>query len=232
VKSAAVSGQKIRGVHLTFPSTPLIEAIARFGVDFIYLDCEHGCFDGHDVEIACVAAERFGVTPIARIPDPSPATISRFLDRGIKGIVVPHINSIDEARAVISAAYFSPLGQRSYGGIRGYAMHKDMTQFFADCNKTTSVSIMIETKGALEAAHEIAALEGVDYMSFGMVDLSQALGHPGDLKHAELQAAVVECSQRVHAAGKPIREDFINFAWIHQILSAGAEQLLGANPHQ
>ena len=66
----------------------------------------------------CIAAERHGLTPIARIPDPSSATITRFLDRGVRGIVVPHVESLDDARKVINAACFAPAGARSFGAGR------------------------------------------------------------------------------------------------------------------
>jgi 2-keto-3-deoxy-L-rhamnonate aldolase RhmA len=227
VKAGARQGQRVRGVHLTSPSHSLIESMARCRLDFVYLDGEHGCFAGHDIEVACIAAERHGITVIARIPDPSPATISRFLDRGVKGIVVPHVDNVEQAQAVVEAAYFRPLGQRSYGGLRGYAMHSDIPAFLEQCNESTSVSIMIETEGALRSAHDIAALQGVDYMSFGMVDLAQALGYPGQPRHPKVQAAVSECQGRVRGAGKPIREDFMKFAWMHDVLAAGVQHLLG-----
>lgn len=226
VKAAAAQGGRVRGVHLTFASHAMVEALARSGLDFVYLDGEHGCFDSHDLDVTCIAAERHSLTTIARVPDPSPATISRFLDRGVMGIVVPHVDSVAQAQAVVDAAYFGPRGQRSYGGLRGYAAQADTAAFLQACNGTTSVSIMVETLGALHVAHEIAALPGVDYLSFGMVDLAQALGHPGDPKHPRVQAAVRDCAARVRAAGKPIREDFIRFAWVHDVVAAGVKRLL------
>ena len=78
----------------------MIEVLAAGALEFVYIDGEHGRFDWRDVETACITAERHGLTPIARIPDTSSATITRFLDRGVRGIVVPHVESVEDARHV------------------------------------------------------------------------------------------------------------------------------------
>src|SRR5262249_23278161 len=94
VKEAAAARGTVTGIHLTFPAPTIIEVLATLSLDFVYLDGEHGSFDTRDIEAACIAAERHGMVPIARVPDPSPATITRFLDRGVRGIIVPHVNSV------------------------------------------------------------------------------------------------------------------------------------------
>jgi 2-keto-3-deoxy-L-rhamnonate aldolase RhmA len=229
IRAAIAEGRKIRGLHMTFAQVGVIELLALAGIDYVYLDGEHGAFEARDIEYACVAAERHGITPIARVPDPSHATIIRFLDRGIKGIVVPHVDTVDEAKAVIDAAYFGPIGNRSFGGNRPKftAGIKDMPAHMAQCNADVCVSIMIETLGALAAAGDIAALPGIDYMSFGLNDLAQSLGHPGDTKHPEVVAAVEDASRRIRAAGKPVREDFISVGWINDIIMRGAREVFG-----
>jgi 4-hydroxy-2-oxoheptanedioate aldolase len=227
IKTAIAEGRTIRGLHLTFPQPGIIELLAIVGIDYVYLDGEHGAFDSQDIERACIAAERHNVTAIARIPDPSPSTICRFLDRGIKGIVVPHVDSLDDAKRVIDGAYFGPLGNRSFGGGRPAftAGISDMEAHLAACNADTCVSIRIETTGALEAAGDIAALPGVDYMSFGLADLAQSLGHPGNPRHPEVVAAVADASRRIRAAGKPVREDFVIVGWINDLIVQGARQI-------
>jgi 4-hydroxy-2-oxoheptanedioate aldolase len=94
------------------------------------------------------------------------------------------------------------------------------------CNAALSVCVMIESQRGLDIAAQVAALPGVDYLSFGMLDLAQSLGHPGDPAHAEVKAAVGVCIESIHRAGKRVREDFMNFVWINDVLIAGARQLL------
>jgi 4-hydroxy-2-oxoheptanedioate aldolase len=228
VKSAAATGKRVRGVHLDFPAPAIIEVMGREGHDFLYIDGEHGNFDWRDIEVACITAERHGMTPIARTPDTSAATITHFLDRGVKGIIVPHVESVEEAKRVVDAVYFAPLGNRSYGSSRpekGIGL-SDKAAYFAEQNRTISLSIMIESRACLEVAAEIAALEGVEYLSFGMYDLCQALGHPGRPDHPEVKAAVEKAAALIRAKGKRLREDFISFAMINELLVAGARQLL------
>ena len=228
VKRAAASGEWVRGIHLTFAATAVIEVLASERLDFVYLDGEHGCFDWRDVEAMCIAAERHGLTPIARIPDPSSATITRFLDRGVRGIVVPHVESIDDARRVIDAAYFAPHGTRSFGAGRPeyWENGANRRDYMDACNKAVSVCLMIESSAALEVADKVAQLPGVDYLSFGLLDLAQSLGHPGDAAHADVKRAVVQCTQRIRLAGKRVREDFMKFAWVNDVLRAGMRTLL------
>jgi len=230
VKHAAASGEPIRGIHLTFAATAVIEVLASEALDFVYIDGEHGCFDWRDIELMCITAERHGLTPIARIPDPTSATITRFLDRGVRGIVVPHVESVDDARRVIEAAYFAPAGARSFGAGRPeyWESGADRAAYMAACNDALSVCMMVETTEALRLAGEIAQVPGVDYLNFGLLDLAQSLGHPGQATHPEVREAVAQCTARIHQAGKRVREDFMKFAWVNDVLRAGVRTLLSA----
>jgi 4-hydroxy-2-oxoheptanedioate aldolase len=118
---------------------------------------------------------------------------------------------------------------RSFGGGRPhYGLGiKDKVAHLAGENATMCVCIMIESIGALESIGEIAAHEGVDYLSFGLNDLAQSLGRPGEPNHPDVKRAVEEASETVRRAGKRIREDFMKFAWINAVLVAGTRKLIG-----
>ncbi len=230
VKNAASSGKRIRGLHMTFAAPAIIEVLASVDLQFIYIDGEHGTFDWRDIELGCLAAERHDLTPIARIPDTSQATITRFLDRGICGIVAPHVESVDDARQILERAYFGPLGARSFGAGRPEYGQRigNRPAYMQQCNANTSVCLMIESRRGLEIAGDLANLPGVDYLSFGMLDLAQSMGHPGNPQHPDVLAAVADASSRIHQSGKRVREDFMNYVWINDVLVAGARQLLDA----
>lgn len=229
VKHAAASGELIRGIHMTLAAPAVVEVVASERLDFVYIDGEHGCFDWRDIELMCITAERHGLTPIARIPDPSSATITRFLDRGVRGIVVPHVESLEDARRVIDAAYFAPAGSRSFGAGRPeyWENGADRAAYMAACNGALSVCMMIESRAGLDLAEQIAQVPGVDYLSFGLLDLAQSLGHPGQSAHPAVRQAVADCAARVNKAGKRVREDFMRFAWVNDVLRAGMRNLLG-----
>lgn len=228
VKHAAASGPRIRGLHLTFPSTTIIELMSIAEVDFVFLDGEHGAFDVRDVETCCVAGERHGLTVIARVPNRSPDTIVRFLDRGVAGIVVPHVESASDAAEVIDAAYFAPIGNRSFGAGRpDYGLDPAVREtLLAQRNADLSVGVMLESRQSLVAAAEIARVPGVDYLIFGLNDLAQSLGVPGETTHSTVRKGVEDATEAIHAAGKRVREDFMDFAWINQVILTGVRQLL------
>ncbi|TPI41339.1 hypothetical protein FJ414_07630 [Mesorhizobium sp. B3-1-6] len=228
VKAAAASGETIRGVHLTYPAPPAIEVLARSaGLQFVYIDTEHGSFDWRDIETACITAELCGVTPIARVFDRKASTIYRFLDRGIMGIVAPHVETRDDAMEVVDASYFAPIGKRSFGSGRPeYGTEiGDKRQYIRECNKRVSVCLMIESRQGIDNIAEMASLPGIDYFSFGLMDLAQDLGHAGNPGHPEVQSAFSLGAERVRMSGKRVREDFMNFCWINDLLIAGAQQM-------
>lgn len=224
IKRAIREGGKVRGFHLTFPCPALIELLLGQGLDFIYFDGEHGPFAPREIEECCRAAEWAGLTPIARVPDISEGTINLFLDRGIRGIVGPHIASRKEAEALVRACYFAPLGERSWGESRGerYGIDiGDTTACMAALNANISVGVMIEDIRALDALDDILTVEGIDYINLGLNDMAQSLGHPGKPTHPDVRAAHEEVARRVHAAGKLMREDFMIFAWARDVIHAG-----------
>jgi 4-hydroxy-2-oxoheptanedioate aldolase len=228
VKDAIARRTGVRGLHLTFAAPVVIEVAAAVGLGFVYLDGEHGAFELRDIEACCAIAERHGITPIARVAENTVSAITRFLDRGVRGIVVPHIETVEQARRAVEATYYAPLGQRSFGGGRPHAhlTASDMPRHLREANADVSLCPMIESVAGLEALRDIVALEGVDYVSFGMMDLAQSLGHAGEPGHPAVRDAVRAASETARTAGKPVREDFMAFAWINDAILAGMRQIL------
>ena len=106
------------GAIITRYAPDMVEIFGALGYDFVMIDCEHGPASLDQVEHMVRAAESFGITPIARIPDHSDQTILRFLDRGLQGIIVPHVNTGEQAAAIARAARYYPDGYRGMGGGR------------------------------------------------------------------------------------------------------------------
>ena len=119
VKAAMRAGRKAYGYNLSFPSPWVIDILGKLDFDFVFIDGEHGPFGLDQLEDLCRTAERHNVTTIARVPDIGSSTILRYLDRGIMGIVGPHIATAADTRQLVRACYFGPLGERSFGANRG-----------------------------------------------------------------------------------------------------------------
>ena len=224
VKKAAHDGQTISGVHLTFPCPTLIEMLALQKLDFLYLDGEHGAFDLRDLEECCRAADLSNLTTIARIPDISPGTINQFLDRGVHGIIGPHVFSKADAEQLVNACYFAPVGERSWGASRGERYDigpASVLEQMTELNANISVGVIIEDQRAIDNLDDILSVDGIDYFNFGMHDLAQSLGHPGESSHPEVLQVAEDVSKRIRAAGKRVREDFMIFAWMRDVIHAG-----------
>ena len=118
-KAKLNEGEVVFGAIITRYAPDMVEIFGALGYDFVMIDCEHGPANLDQVEHMVRAAESFGITPIARIPDHSDQTILRFLDRGLQGIIVPHVNNGEQAAAIARAARYYPDGYRGMGGGTG-----------------------------------------------------------------------------------------------------------------
>ncbi|GHU31599.1 hypothetical protein AGMMS50256_20340 [Betaproteobacteria bacterium] len=106
LKKAIACRACIKGVHFTYSVPPVLEIVSNLGIDFIYIDGEHGLFDLHEVESLCILAECYGMTPIARVRANTSDVITQYLDCGVKGIVVPHVDNTADARRAVDACFY------------------------------------------------------------------------------------------------------------------------------
>lgn len=161
------------------------------GFDSIYIDLEHNSFSLDTTSQICMACLSIGVTPFVRIPRISSDVIGRVLDGGALGVIAPHINSAKDAREVVRAAKFPPFGDRSFTGSLPHFRYQSFpaTEVFAALNDATMVVAMIESKEALEAVDEIAAVDGVDMLLIGTNDLCSSMGIAGQLDHSMVRYA-------------------------------------------
>ena len=224
VKRAIAEGRRAVGLRLTIPSPEIVDMLGGVKPDFIFIDYEHGVFDLPSVENICRAADLIGATPIARVPDISAGTIVHLLDRGVQGIIGPHIASRADAETLVRNCLYAPQGRRSFGGGRGARYQDgiaDMPAYMAACNAQMLIGAMFESRDAIDALDEILAVPGIDYFMFGPADFAQDMGHPGTPKHPEVVAAMEAAIARVHAAGRLMREDIMRMANIKDIVMSG-----------
>ncbi|MBV7486355.1 HpcH/HpaI aldolase/citrate lyase family protein [Bordetella sp. BOR01] len=228
VKAALRDGTQAYGFILTIPSAEMVEILGRTGLDYVQIDGEHGLFDMTDIERICRAADLVGMTPIARVPDLSAITINTFLDRGLRGIVGPHISSKADAEQLVRACYFGPIGQRSFGDGRGvhYAAYKsDLRSYYEQTNRETLVGAMLEDRHAVDNLDDILSVPGIDFFYIGMNDFSQGLGYPGQPRHPEVIRIRNETVARIHAAGRMLREDFMVEIRTNELLVNGVSAI-------
>ncbi|MCH7642688.1 MAG: hypothetical protein IIC30_05350, partial [Chloroflexi bacterium] len=190
---------------------------ARAGFDAIHLDGEHGAFNPVAVDDIVSVAHAHGMSVTARVPNINANEINRWLDRGLQGIMGPHIENAEEAQALADACLFPPDGRRSWGGGRG-TEHGDIEVIegryggklgFANfANANMLVGAQIESKEAAARADEILAIPGLAAIAWGPHDMAASLGHPGEPEHPEVLAVHEEVEAKVRAAGKHLWSDY------------------------
>jgi 4-hydroxy-2-oxoheptanedioate aldolase len=179
LKQRWTKGEVTLGAWCMVPSTLTAEALGKTGFDWVLIDMQHGCMD-YELALEMIRAVDLGdAVPIVRVPWADPGIIGRVLDAGALGVVIPMIESANDARRAVDACLYPPLGRRSFGPIR--VGLRDGQSYFATANDRVAVIPMIETAQALAEVCEIAATPGVDAVFVGPFDLSIALGlPPGD----------------------------------------------------
>jgi 4-hydroxy-2-oxoheptanedioate aldolase len=205
MKAKLAAGEPAFGASLMFPSPQVVEMLGAFGFDWVLLDCEHGSLTPESVELMAMAAQASGMTPIARPATRSAEHILQVLDRGVLGVQVPHVVTAEDARAVVQAVKYHPLGRRGLAaGTRSanYDAHGSMADYVRAAHDATLIAVQIEDEAALANVDAILAVEGIDVLFIGPSDLSQSMGHPGDAKAPRVAEAIDSCLSRIRAAGK------------------------------
>ena len=202
-KAKLAAGEVVFGAIITRYAPDLVEIFGAVGYDFVMIDCEHGPMNLDQVEHMVRAGEAFGITPIARIPNHEESTILRFLDRGLQGIIVPHVNSGEEAAGVAAAARYYPEGHRGMGGGRahdyGVGVSRDESTTWVNAN--VLVIPMVEEVTAVQNLDQILAVPGADVLHVAASDLGQSMGFP---PVSEVRRVMGEVIPRVRAAGKNV----------------------------
>ena len=235
VVAAMREGRKAYGFQLTFPAPQIIEIMAPLDFDYVWLDCEHGPFSLQDVEAACRTAEAVGITPIGRVPSIQSHVVLQYLDRGLKGIMGPHIASRADAEQLVRACRFGPEGDRSYGANRGTGYDRfdpgpdgwpDRRDFYKNANDNMLVGALLEDKQVIEELDEILEVDGVDYFGVGQNDFGQSIGFPGMGDSPQVGKAKTEILDRVRSGGGRVGDDFMVANWVHSMLLDGGRQIV------
>lgn len=229
VKAAMRDGRKASGYTLSFPSPWVIDILGKLDFDYVFIDGEHGPFDLSQLEDLCRTAERHNVTPVARVPDIGSSTILRYLDRGIMGIMGPHIATEADARQLVKACYFGPQGERSFGGNRGTAYNAgivDKAAYYREANQQMLVCALLEDVAVLDNLDAILSVPGIDLYSIGPNDFAQSLGYPGQPEHPEVVKAMHDLTRRIQQAGRTMQADVMTGAWVSDMLLDAGRRIL------
>jgi 2-keto-3-deoxy-L-rhamnonate aldolase RhmA len=210
VKQALKAGRTVIGSEISRLRSPDIARVyARAGFDFVFIDMEHSAYSMESVADMITAARTGGIVPIVRVPQADYTLISRVLDQGAMGIMVPRVNTPEQVRDIISWMRYPPDGARGFAATMAQTDFEDTSieSLMEANNHQTLCAIQIERKQALEELDEIMSFPGVDVACLGFTDLSIDLGIPGQIDHPRMVAITeraVHLAQRHNVAAGAI----------------------------
>jgi len=175
------TGKLAIGMFNYTASPAFVEILGYSGFDFVIIDTEHTSIDFRTAEHLIRAAESSGITPLIRVYENTCSLINKALNFGAKGIVVPHVNTEEQAKLAVQFTKYPPVGARAAcPGTRaaGYSI-ENWKDYYAQANRDTLVILLLEGKEALENLDALLSVSGVDVVFVGPWDLSQSLGVPG-----------------------------------------------------
>jgi 4-hydroxy-2-oxoheptanedioate aldolase len=189
-KQTMLQGKPVFGFGVGLGAPAAVETLAYSGADFLLLDRQHGSWGDDSLNMALMAMTHSPAIPMARVLYNQFGLIGRLLDEGMMGIIIPMVNTAEDAAAAANACRFPPVGNRSWGWGRARAYGGDYSDWIDD---QVFVAVQIETKQAVENVEAIMATPGVDGCWVGPSDLSLSLGfHPSEMDQREEHAAALQ----------------------------------------
>lgn len=202
-KRAIAAGRPQNGVWTSLCSNIVADLVTTVGLDWALIDMEHAPNELGSVLAQLQVYAGSGTSAAVRPPWNEPVIIKRLLDMGAASLLLPMVQSVEEAEAAVRACRYPPRGIRGVSMAQRANRYGAVTDYFERAEDETCLLVQIETRAGLASAGEIAAVDGVDGVFFGPADISADLGHLGQPMHADVAAAIAEGGKAVQAAGKP-----------------------------
>ncbi|MCP2091950.1 UNVERIFIED_ORG: 2-keto-3-deoxy-L-rhamnonate aldolase RhmA [Paraburkholderia sediminicola] len=239
VQNAALHALQTEGLALGFGISCLrgvaAAQLARTaGYHWLAIDMEHGALSLAETAELCAAALATGIAPIVRINAGALDEATRTLDNGAQGIIVPHVESAEEARAIVDALRYPPLGKRTWGGTGihfGYRV-PSVDDARSEVNDQSLIIAMMENAAGVENANAIAAVDGIDLLFVGMLDLSIELGVPQQFEHPIVLDALSRVARACETNGKILGlGGAYDEASVKRFIPMGARFIAGGSDH-
>ncbi|MGZ5072106.1 MAG: aldolase/citrate lyase family protein [Usitatibacter sp.] len=203
-KRAILAGRQQIGLWVSLASSYSAEIVAGSGFDWLLVDGEHSPNDPTTVLPQLQAIAAYPTTnAIVRPAWNDKVLIKRYLDIGVQTLLVPYVQSEEEARAAVAATRFPGEGVRGVAGVTRASRYGRVSHYANRAHEEICVLVQIETRDGLENLEKIARVEGVDGVFIGPADLAAGLGHLGNQQHPDVQSAIQDAIKRIRACGKP-----------------------------
>ena len=203
IKKNFETGKVVLGSNAPDASDFVAKLTINTGIDFLWIDLEHRPYGPHEVRWMPILCRQAGCSPMIRVPGLDPMWIKKALDIGANTIMVPQVNTADEAKRAVEYAKYPPEGSRGISPMWTVMMDVAWEDYLPVANQETAVVVQIETPEGMQNLDEIAKVDGVDVVFAGPADLSASLGVIGQFQHPKLQEYLADFPKRVAEHGKP-----------------------------
>lgn len=205
LKQRLGNGEKVLGCWSFLGNPQVVEILSLAGFDFLLLDQEHGLGDPTVLATQLQAMAATPTTGVVRVPWNDHVYLKRVLDVGAEAVLIPGIDTAEEARAAVAACLYPTQGRRGTASSSVRASSYGMaTDYVKTCGDNLLIACQIESARAVENIDEIIAVEGIDMLFIGPFDLSATIGQMGNLKHPEVARLIGHAEERILAAGRPM----------------------------
>jgi 4-hydroxy-2-oxoheptanedioate aldolase len=210
-KAALGTGKKQIGFWLTLASPTATEIAAEAGFDWLLIDMEHAPNDVADVVHHLRATGRGTAEPVVRAPVLDSTIVKRLLDAGVRSFMFPNIETVAQAELAVAATRYPPRGVRGVSATTRGAGYGRWPDYFKTAEDDICVLLQLETVAGIDAASEIAAVDGVDVLFIGPSDLSASMGHIGNPTAPAVQERIRTGLAAIKAAG--VASGTLNFTF-------------------
>ena len=202
-KAGLLRGEAQIGLWLSSTSSYMAEIAATSGYDWLLIDGEHAPNTIQDLYHQLQAIAPYASQPVIRPVEGNRSLIKQVLDIGARTLLIPMVDTAEQAREIVSATRYPPVGTRGVGaGVARAARWGRVENYMAQANDELCLLIQVESKTALDNLDAILEVEGIDGVFIGPADLSAAMGHVGNPGHPDVQAAIADAIARIRKAGK------------------------------
>jgi len=202
-KQALADGQRLIGCWLSFAEGSVAEMMGTTGFDWLVIDGEHGPNDIRSIRDQLMALQASSSHAVVRVPVGETWVIKQVLDAGAQTVLVPIIESAEQAREVVRACQYPPHGTRGVGASATRASRfGSVTEYIPTADQEICVLLQVENRAGIDALDEILAVEGVDGVFIGPADLSTDMGFQGDSAHPEVRKVIANSMAKIAASGK------------------------------
>ena len=202
-KRALAAGRQQIGLWVSLASANGAEVVAGSGFDWLLLDGEHSPNDPITILAALQAVAPYPVSAVVRPAWNDKVLIKRYLDIGAQSLLIPYVQTAEEAEAAVAAIRYPLQGVRGVAGLTRASRFARVPDYFKRAQDELCLLVQIETRLGLDNLEAIARVDGVDGVFIGPADLAAGLGHLGDQGHGEVQSAIQDAIRRIRACGKP-----------------------------